>query len=109
MITARSAGIVLFTHTLRLHKRFGNVTDFTDGSYSEAVERPANYFGKGTASDDDKALQALGRAAEDDQAVPELKDQAVPEIRAALLQSFRVSQARLKGPCEWFERLFPNA
>lgn len=27
------------------------------------MERPANYFGKGTAADDDKALQALGRAA----------------------------------------------
>ena len=37
VITARSGGIVLFSHTLRLHRRFGNVTDFVDGSYNEAV------------------------------------------------------------------------
>ncbi|CAJ1386416.1 unnamed protein product [Effrenium voratum] len=63
VFTARSAGIVLFTHTIRLHRRFGNNTNFTDGNFKDSVERPRNYFGKGTGDDDDKALQVLSRAA----------------------------------------------
>ena len=63
VFTARSAGIVLFTHTIRLHKRFGANTDFTTGHFKDSVERPRNYFGKGEANDDDKALQVLSRAA----------------------------------------------
>ena len=36
---------------------------FTTGHFKESVERPRNYFGKGEANDDDKALQVLSRAA----------------------------------------------
>ena len=63
VFTARSAGIVLFTHTIRLHKRFGENTDFTAGHFKDSIELPRNYFGKGEATDDDKALQVLSRAA----------------------------------------------
>lgn len=64
VFTARSAGIVLFTHTIRLHRRFGSDTNFTSGNFKDSVERPRNYFGKGTGDDDDKALQVLSRTVE---------------------------------------------
>ena len=60
---SRTAGLVLFKHTIRLHKRFGTDTAFQTGNIKDAVERGRNYFGKGTSSDDDKALQGMSRTA----------------------------------------------
>jgi len=60
--TMRTAGIVLFKHTIRLHKRFGSNTNFENGNIKDAVERARNYFGKGQATDDDKALQGMSRS-----------------------------------------------
>ncbi|CAK9051702.1 Hypothetical protein SCF082_LOCUS28356 [Durusdinium trenchii] len=61
--TIRTAGIVLFKHTIRLHKRFGGHTSFDAGHIKDTIERARNYFGKGTSADDDKALQGLSRTA----------------------------------------------
>ncbi|CAE7279738.1 carA2 [Symbiodinium pilosum] len=63
VMTIRTGGIVLFKHTIRLHKRFGSDTGFTSANIKDAVERARNYFGKGTASDDDKSLQGMSRTA----------------------------------------------
>jgi len=60
--TIRTGGIVLFKHTIRLHKRFGSDTGFTAGNIKDAVERARNYFGKGTNDDDDKSLQGMPRS-----------------------------------------------
>eukprot|EP00435_Cladocopium_sp_Y103_P061658 s1182_g23.t1 len=96
VFTARSAGIVLFTHTIRLHRRFGNDTDFTDGNFKDSVERPRNYFGKGTADDDDKALQVLSRSAlqqlNASETPPKATKTAGPAAASAL---FRVTQEEL--------------
>lgn len=61
--TIRTAGLVLFKHTIRLHKRFGTDTAFQAGNIKDAIERGRNYFGKGTSADDDKALQGMSRTA----------------------------------------------
>lgn len=50
-------------HTLRLHKRFGSDTSFDAANIAEGVERLQNYFGEGTAQDDDHALQSMSRTA----------------------------------------------
>ena len=47
----RTAGIVLFKHTIRLHKRFGSNTNFENGNIKDAVERARNYFGKGACQE----------------------------------------------------------
>ena len=62
-LASRTAGLVLFKHTIRLHKRFGTDTAFQAGNIKDAIERGRNYFGKGTSADDDKALQGMSRTA----------------------------------------------
>ena len=55
-LASRTAGLVLFKHTIRLHKRFGTDTSFQAGNIKDAVERGRLSFGKGTSAYDDKAL-----------------------------------------------------
>lgn len=92
VFTARSAGIVLFTHTIRLHRRFGDDANFTSGNFKDSVERPRNYFGKGTGEDDDKALQVLSRAAAFSQTGTEQRPRVKRESK---LEEFEVKQEDL--------------
>ncbi|CAE7945520.1 carA2 [Symbiodinium necroappetens] len=94
----KSSGVQLFSRTMRLTKRFGTGTDFTDANTYSAHETWRNPLGKATGThgaEDDRSLEPINRTVQPAQLVQESTEEALASASEGDF-SFRWSEDELQ-------------